>query len=211
LQDPARSQLGSAQREWLFAGLSESTTRWRLLANSSVMGQTWAPGITPEVRSGLRALKLINAEAGPDPDQWDGYPVERDQLLQRLTGRDAVLLSGDVHVGLANELRRSAADPASDPAAVEFVTASLTSQNLDDKMGWGYRAGSLAVEQQLLELLPQIRWCDLDSHGYMVVDVTPQRIDAEWWFVDGVLERSTGERLGKRFTVHFGSSRMQPS
>lgn len=172
------------------------------------MGQTWAAGISPEVRSGLRALKLINADAGPDPDQWDGYPVERDLLLRRLAGRDAVLLSGDVHVALANELRRDGADPASDPVAVEFVTASLTSQNLDDKMGWGYRSGSLDVEKQLLRLLPHIRWCDLDSHGYLIVDVRPERIVVEWWFVDGVLQRSIGEHLEQRVTVPFGSSRI---
>ncbi len=41
------------------------------------------------------------------------------------------MLSGDVHVALAIEL-----DEKRTP---EFVTASLTSQNLDDKTGWGYR------------------------------------------------------------------------
>jgi alkaline phosphatase D len=206
--DPARSQLGGAQRDWLFDALDGSTARWRVLANSSVMARTWATGLSAEAKSGLRALKLISADAGPDPDQWDGYPVERDLLLRRLAARDAVVLSGDVHVAMANELRPSTADPASDPVAIEFVTASLTSQNLDDKMGWGYRAGSLPVERQMTERLPHVRWCDLDSHGYMVVDVAPERIVNEWWFVDGVLERSPRERLGRRVTVGSGSSRI---
>jgi alkaline phosphatase D len=46
-EDPARTQLGREQRQWLFDGLDNSTARWRLLANSSVIGQTWAPDLDP--------------------------------------------------------------------------------------------------------------------------------------------------------------------
>ena len=57
-------------------------------------------------------------------------------------------------------------------------------------------------------LLPSIRWCDLDSHGYMVVDVTPDEIQVEHWFVDGVLERTSGQTLAARWAVSRGSSRI---
>jgi alkaline phosphatase D len=199
-QDSARTQLGPEQREWLFAGLDRSQARWRLLANSSVVGQTWAPDIDPALHAGLRSLKLNGADGGPDADQWDGYPAERRALLDRIAGRDVVVLSGDVHVALAIEL--------GDGIAPEFVTASLTSQNLDDKMGWGYRQGSLPVEKALRDALNDIRWCDLDSHGYMLVDVTPDRILVEHWFVDGVLAPSAGERLAARWEVRPGSARI---
>jgi alkaline phosphatase D len=209
MHDPSRSQLGNAQRDWLFGALDGSDATWRLLANSSVMGQTWSPGISEDLRPGLRALKLISADASPDPDQWDGYPVERDLLLQHLGGGNSVVLSGDVHVALALELRRDGAEPGSAPLAAEFVTASLTSQNLDDKKGWGYRVGSLPTERALMDLLPGVRWCDLDSHGYMIVDVTPETVTAEWWFVDGVLAPTSSERLGRRALVHRGDPTIQ--
>ena len=61
------SQLGDEQRDWLFDGLDASTAAWRILANSSVLGQTWAPGITDELRPGLRSLKLISADGRPGP------------------------------------------------------------------------------------------------------------------------------------------------
>lgn len=206
--DPSRSQLGHAQREWLFEELDRSTARWRLLGNGSVISQTWTPDISEHLRPGLRSLKLIAADGGPDPDQWDGYPVEREQLLRRLAGRDVVVLSGDVHVGMAIELKHEArsAKPA---VAAEFVTASLTSQNLDDKMGWGYRSGSLEVERELMAALPSIRWCDLDSHGYMVVDVTAERVQVEHWFVDEILQRTSGERLAARWQVRPGSPHIE--
>ena len=174
-----------------------------------MLGRTWAPGISEELRPGLRSLKLINAEAGPDPDQWDGYPAERDALLAKLDGRNAIVLSGDVHVAMAIDLEREG-QPGRNVAS-EFVTTSLTSQNLDDKMKWGYRTQSVAVEQLMMELLPQIRFCDMDSHGYMVADVTPERFRIEWWFVDGILERAHGERLGAAMEVRAGDQRIVPA
>lgn len=100
--------------------------------------------------------------------------------------------------------------PLTKPAvAAEFVTASLTSQNLDDKMGWGYRSGSLEVERELMAALPSIRWCDLDSHGYMVVDVTAERVQVEHWFVDEILQRTSGERLAARWQVRPGSPHIE--
>jgi len=50
------------------------------------------------------------------------------------------------------------------------VTSSLTSQNLDDKMGWPPRTQSLAIEQELLSGWPHIQWLDLDSHGYALIE-----------------------------------------
>jgi alkaline phosphatase D len=202
MDDPARSQLGAEQREWLFNGLDKSRATWRILANSSVLSHTWAPGISEELRPHLRSLKLIAADGSPDPDQWDGYPVERKQLLSHLEDRDVVVLSGDIHVAMALQLEYS--NRPGDALAAEFVTCSLTSQNLDDKGGWGYRTRSLEAEREMMELLPNVRFLDMDSHGYMVVDVTHERVRVEWWFVDTVLERTSGERLGAAFEVRAG-------
>ena len=201
--DPARTQLGAAQREWLFDGLKRSRATWRLLGNGSILGHTWAPKIPRELRDGLVWLKLTNAEGGPDADQWDGYPYERDLVLQHLARENTVVMSGDIHVGMALELERDG-EPGK-WVAPEFVTASLTSQNLDDKTGWGYRIKSPEVERELLAALPNIMWCDLDSHGYMVAELTPGRFRIEWWFVDTVLARSPNERLAASAEVHAGS------
>jgi alkaline phosphatase D len=119
--------------------------------------------------------------------------AERDALLRHLEDRDVVVLSGDIHVAMALQLEYPSRP--GDSLAAEFVTSSLTSQNLDDKGGWGYRTKSLEAERELMELMPNIRYVDMDSHGYMVVDVTRERVRVEWWFVDTVLERTTGQRL----------------
>ena len=205
-----RSQLGPEQRAWLLEGLETSTAAWRLLGNSSVMGQIWDTRLTTETMPALLKLKMIEPNGrGPDPDQWDGYPVERDAILQALQDRDAVVLSGDVHIGLALELKL---DPTTDeePVAAEFVTTSLTSQNVDDKMGWAPRTQSIPFEEGLVREVPHIKWCEFDSHGYVVVDVTPERVRGEWWFVETVLERSALESLGSAWEVNRGDARLAP-
>jgi alkaline phosphatase D len=121
---------------------------------------------------------------------------------------DVVVLSGDVHVGLAIELTPAPFEPGGRPVAVEFVTNSLTSQNVDDKMGWAPRTKSIAVEEALMEALPHLRWVDLDSHGYVLVDVTPERVKAEWWLVDTVLKRTNAEQLGASWTVEHGRPKL---
>ena len=206
--EQGRSQLGPEQRTWLLEGLASSTATWRVLGNSSVMGQIWDERLTSETIPALLRLKMIEPNGrGPDPDQWDGYPHERDAILHALKGRDAVVLSGDVHIGLALELKL---DPRfeEEPVAGEFVTTSLTSQNVDDKMGWAPRTKSIPFEKGLVAEVPHVKWCDFDSHGYVVVDVRPERVRGEWWFVETVLEPAQGESLGAAWEVHAGSSRL---
>ncbi|MGH2692998.1 MAG: alkaline phosphatase D family protein, partial [Actinomycetota bacterium] len=199
--DPSRSQLGPDQRGWLLGGLESSTAAWRLLANSSVMGHIWDHRLTSETIPALLKLKMIEPNGrGPDPDQWDGYPHERDAILRALGSRDAVVLSGDVHIGLALELKL---DPSGDddPVACELVTTSLTSQNVDDKMEWAPRTKSIPLEEGLVREVPHIKWCEFDSHGYVVVDVDPERVLGEWWFVETVLRPSAKESLGAAWKI----------
>jgi len=210
--DPKRTQLGLDQRAWLLGELDASTARWRLLANSSAMGQTWSDKLPESIRPVIGTLKLADSGgAGPDPDQWDGYPAERALVLGHVREQgidNLVVLSGDVHVAIALELHEDLSS-GSTPVAAEFVTASLTSPNLDNKMGWPRRGEqSLAVERELLKALTNWKWCDLDDHGYVVVDVTPERVVAEWWFVPTVMERAPGEESGARLMVEHGTRKI---
>ena len=106
-------------------------------------------------------------------------------------------MSGDLHVSIAGEVRDD--DGA---VAVELTTPSLTSQNLDEKLGVAQRSDEiLAAEDAFVATFDHIGWCEFASHGYVVIDVDPGRLRAEWWLVDGVLERLAGERLGAAFEV----------
>jgi PhoD-like phosphatase len=100
---PARAGAAlAAAREWLADQLATSTARWRILGNQVV----------------LNHLKVLGAPSATglsryaNPDQWDGYPHARDRLFDMLEATsDVVVLTGDVHAGLAFEVTRDPNDP----------------------------------------------------------------------------------------------------
>ena len=209
MSDPSRTALGAEQKRWLFGELDASSATWRLLGNPSVMARTWNDDLPEPVKTALVKVKLIDSDgSGPDYDQWDGYPVEREEVLARIGGagpRNVVVLSGDVHVGMAIEL---AVHPDDEPVAVEFVNTSLTSQNLDDKLGWEPLTQSVPLAEAYVAGMDHIHWVDFDSHGYNLIEVTPERVVAEWWAVDTVLRRTGVERRVAIWSVRHGVPRL---
>ena len=204
MSDPDRSMLGAAQRDWLFSELDSSTADWRLVVSPSVMLRSWVEHPEEPLATALVKLKLIDDDGeGPDEDQWDGYPAERQALLKRFAAlEDVIVLSADIHVSIASELRLDA-----ERVAVELTAPSLTSQNLDEKLGVAPRSDRiLASERAFVRALGGVRWCELAGHGYLVCDVDRSRVRAEWWLVDGVLEPLAGERRVATFDVARGTS-----
>jgi alkaline phosphatase D len=144
-----------------------------------------------------------------DEDQWDGFPAERDELLRVIaaagSGR-SLLLAGDLHTSMAVE--HSHPDRPDSPVVAEVVAPSITSQNLDEKLKVPPGTVGPAIAAQFSRTLPGLRWCDLESHGYVVVDVRPAELALEWWFVDTVLEPSDGECRGQELVVRNGDARL---
>jgi alkaline phosphatase/alkaline phosphatase D len=209
MRHPDRSAMGAEQRAWFFDTMRSSTARWRLFANPSVLSSTWnpAPPDDAELAQAMLKLKLVDPDGSGqmDHDQWEGYPAERGALLDLLDELDdVVVLSGDIHVGLAAELHRDPWTSIDSPVAVELVSPSVTSQNLDDKLGYP-AGGSRAVADRFVEASPHVHWADFDGHGYVLVDLDREQLRASWWCVDDVLTRSAGESCLARFTVKRGS------
>jgi alkaline phosphatase D len=74
----------------------------------------------------------------------------------------------------------------------------------------GPRTGSVPMERASVDAVPYVKFANFDDHGYVIVDVTPERVRAEWWFVDAVRERTSGQQLGAAWEVHRGESRLVP-
>ncbi len=214
MHDPNRTGLGLAQRQWLFDEFSRSSAAWRILANPTMLGTTWKKDLPESVGLPLLKTGLIAADGTrPDYDQWDGYPAERYLLLRKIRDHqlgNTLVLSGDIQVGLAQELKMEPANAAQKAVAVECVNASITSPNLDDRMKWEPRTRSLEYEQELTDCFPEIRYIDLDSHGYNVVDVTPERVLVEWWYVESILQRTDKQRRGAAFMIESGTPALIP-
>jgi alkaline phosphatase D len=197
LGDPSRQLLGPEQEAWLAARLAAASAEgvaWRLIGQQVVFA--------PLARPGARV----------NPDAWDGYPAARTRLLDALTERrigDVLVLSGDVHSSWGMDVPRDPFSPEGyDPAtgrgslAVELVAPAVSSAPL------GSHEELRARYAVTRESHPHVRFQDLDGRGYLLVDVTPERVRAEWWFVEGVERRSAAERLAKALAVRRGKSHL---
>jgi alkaline phosphatase D len=191
--DPARTLLGPAQEEWLFAGLSASAAdriAWRLLGQQVVFGQ------------------IVFDPSKPYNDAWHGYPGARARVLDHIEAEaiaDVVVLSGDIHSSWALEVAR---DPWSsearerEPILVELVTPAVSSPGPVPPA----RADELALE--FASRHPHLRWVELHSRGYVILDIDRARIQAEWWFMDTVAERRADQRLAQTWLVERGRARL---
>ena len=179
----ARTLLGEDQAAFVRARLrpEDPSTRspWLLLANQ-VMFHPLAVPVPLDALAGAvedAGFVVVDGDA-LNPDQWDGYPQAREELSVAIGGQGGVVvLTGDVHSSWAWE------GPANDggrPAMVELVTPSVSAESLGDRLP--LPAGT--VEAALSGLSEDLSYVELTSHGYLVVDLDPERVQAEWWYVD---------------------------
>lgn len=82
---------------------------------------------------------------------------------------------------------------------MEFVATSVTLPGLDP----------LAPIQSLIPVLnPHIKYVDLSRRGYMVLDLTPERITGEHWYVNGIEEGDSAQAFGVAYAVADGSDHL---
>ncbi|HWT09847.1 MAG TPA: alkaline phosphatase D family protein, partial [Roseomonas sp.] len=153
---PEAQMLGVAQEAWLLEGLAGSPARWNILAQQ-----------VPMMRRLLRG-------GGIAMDKWDAYPAARQRLLDGMVERrtpNPVVLSGDVHVGLASAIRHHPEDAESAPVAVEFTATSATSE--------GDGAAMTPAGEELLRRNPDMALYHA-RRGYCVSEATAARMTTEY-------------------------------
>jgi alkaline phosphatase D len=214
--DPARQMYSPTQRTWIEQSLEASRATWKLVVNQVLVSQLKAVGLPKPVSDALAALgqeDVPSEGVALAADIWDGYAAERERLLGFLRDTpvtDVVVLTGDIHTSLANDLSEDPFDPLLPSAAVEFVTPSISNSNFDEGLGVPPRTASLAVEQTIKVQNPNTKYVELDSNGWVLLDVTPERVQGEFLFVDTVLEPSDGQRLDASWQVLRGTQRLTP-
>ena len=196
LSDTRRSLLGATQEAWLFDELRSSRrsgATWRLLGQQVLFAPVSPPGVAVQ-----------------NVDVWDGYPAARRRLLDFIAEekiRDVAMLTGDIHSSWAIDLPRDVwkgydARTGSGSLAVELVTPAISSPPLFSIAGIRERAPFLRLA------MPHIKYLEGDSHGYVLLDATVDRLTADWYFVATIAERSDRELRGPRFVCERGSSRL---
>lgn len=224
LNDESRTLLGEDQLQWLSDTLNASTAQWKFLGQQVMFGQLRIVG-TPDLAQLLgdagNTLRLLPV-AGTggvilNTDQWDGYAAERRRVWDIIRGgqsapnvaiNNVVVLTGDIHTSWVMDITE---DPSNlltysplngnGSMAVEFVCTSITSPGL------GLPAESL-VSQLVPAVNPHMKYVNLTDKGYMLLDITAERAQAEYYFVPTIDVPDDREQLGAVFATVDGKNRV---
>ena len=152
-----RTLLGADQEAWFTEASGSSTATWNLIGNPVVLG-----GIDGGNDTDGAAYYL---------DTWDGYPTARHRFIEQLAAIDnPVVLTGDYHAGMLIDVHERPFEPDTAIVATELMSPAISSP---------------LFPADVTERSPQVRR-QLNGHGYLVLDVTPDRVHASFRLLDDV-------------------------
>ncbi len=191
---PERTLLGAAQEDWLQQQLQQSVQDgvcWNLLGQQVMLAQL-----------GTNSMPF-------NYDQWDGYPAARQRLFDSVRAAGAenlVVLTGDIHSSWALELHDDPfASAAGQPIGVELVTPAVTSPGIEQ-----FAQARLAAHS-LTGLLPHLNFVDFYHRGYVLLDITHQRLQAQWWVVDNIRSPRYVSECLRALDIPAGRAQLQPA
>ncbi|CAL9602037.1 Phospholipase D [Actinosynnema sp. ALI-1.44] len=213
--DPDRSIAGAEQLAFVRDGLVASDARWKLVGNPVMFSPVLVPALPQAIGRPLAELIGVPADGVPiNVDQWDGYQYDRRVLIEALADngvQNTVFLTGDIHTSWAFEVPYDAAlyPFTRRTVATELVVPSVTSDNIDELTGAPPRTVSVAAETALTTLNRHLKWVELDSHGYSVLDLTAERARMDWYFLADRSRADSTATLARTFTIAAGTQRLR--
>ena len=180
LKDTSRHIVGNEQLQWIFDEIQQHDAHWNVFGN-----------------------QLLLAEKGKGWARWQGFPRDRDRFLQFVEDRpeqNVVFTTGNAHNPhhyiVLNESK-------SDTLVHEFLPGSISSGNNSEKAF--YDPVIIAKEDKRLREAENVLWFHQDSHGFIVLDITPEQLEARWFFVSTIREQDY--EMLQPYTVKLKSKR----
>lgn len=185
--NPNRTILGTTQYNWLVSNLSSATAQWKIIGQQVMMAPLKVAGI------------------GVNDDQWDGYPAERTKIISHVMTNDIkniVVLTGDIHCSWANDIpTANYQSNGTGSAFVEMVTPAITSPAFPINVG----ASIIKTANN------HIKWVDLSARGFIILSVTQQRAQGDWFFVNTITSKSSAYSHASSWYVNAGERNLKNS
>jgi len=183
--------ISAEQEAWLQQQLTSSTAKWKILGNQVVMS-IW------------QFVDQLNGKITyANEDQWNGYPVGRTRFMEFLRDNqisNVVVVTGDVHSSWGMDV--TVGDGSYQPAtgegavAVEFVAPGITSP--------------LEIAQQIVDAFtnqsPHIYYSEATRKGYLVLDVQSDKVQSDWYLLDGIAENEGNQTRDASWAVLDGTA-----
>ena len=197
-RNTARSLLGERQEANFLEALSDAERRgtpWKIVGQQVI--------VSP----------LTAGEGFFNADTWDGYRESRRRVLDHLSDESitgVVFLTGDYHSSWAFEVPPPLGSPEDyDPEtgagarAIEFVAPAVSSQPL------GQSPGAAGVFDDATSRHRHLKFIDVHQQGYVIVDLSPERVRAQWMYTRNGQERSSQERCGAICESKWGTNHLR--
>lgn len=182
---PDRTMMGDVQEQWLFDGLSASTSRWNLIAHQVM------------VMNLIQRKDMAATEKTYATDQWPGYMHSRRRLLDHIDRHcpgNVVNVTGDAHRHYAGDLVQDEGDGKI--ISSEFLATSITSgaDGLGDQDDYSRQVRS---ENGFLK-------ATTDQRGYVLCNVGRDRWTADLKVLDRVTVPDGKLSSYARFAIERG-------
>ena len=223
-----RGIMSEMQFDWLSNELRQKEQTWNVIGSQVLFSPVVTNPIDTAylfdnisavlaaiIRTQLPALEEF-FELGFSGDVWSNYPVQRERLVEVLGEPDmrkTVVVSGDFHTSWALDGNW----PSGPVNVVEFMTPSITSPNFDENLAGNVIFEAVApqlittIDTTLVQNNQHIKYVDLVSHGYMILDVKQDQIQSDWYNVDTLYERTTNETWVRGHVTTDGRTLSQAS
>jgi alkaline phosphatase D len=194
--DEDQTMLGVRQLHWFKNKLASSNAIWKVIGNQVIFSEL--------------DLGVVRPTSPKNMDAWDGYAIERDKIIDHISENNienVVIVTGDTHSSWAFEVPKSVQDykQTRDAVAIEFGTPSISSAN------WNERNPDqevIAAEHIGMDHNPHLKFVNGRDHGYMVLSLTPNKAQADWYYVDNVQDQNSEERHAKSISVEKGKLKL---
>ncbi|MEV2217603.1 alkaline phosphatase D family protein [Streptomyces sp. NPDC050997] len=188
--DPSRTMTGKTQENWLIDGWRSADALWNVMPQQVCFSQ--------------RRLDL-NAQALVSMDAWDGYRASRGRILAGAKSagvENLMVLTGDVHVSYAFDIKDAFDDPASRTLGTEIAATSVASgqDGAEQPPNW----------DTYMRANPHLRFAN-GRRGYARVELGRQTARADFRTVPAVTTPGAGITTAASFVTEAGDPGLKPA
>lgn len=189
-EDPSRTMTGAAQERWLIDGWRASDATWN---------------VVPQQVTFARRRDVPTAAYKLSMDAWDGYPASRRRVLAGAESagiENLMVLTGDVHVSYAFDLKKDFDDPASRTVGTEIVTTSVSSgkDGAERPANW----------ENQTRANPHMKHYN-GRRGYALVTLTEKQARADFRTVSAVTAPGAPVTTAASFVTEAGNPGLEPA
>jgi alkaline phosphatase D len=207
-QGKSEDVFGPAQEQWFQQTMTTATNTWKMVVSStSLSALIWDLSKKEDITDPTLRQRFYFSV-----DQWDGFPTKKKVMLNTLKAAgvsNALFISGDIHASFASV--EEGVPTLTAPAITSGSIKSLAGLAL---LGAGYATGAPVYKhavanmaQTLKDSNAGMRFADVDSHGFVVMEVKADETLATFHLIPASeaskdYSRRADSELEAKFTTH---------